>query len=111
MNVGRVKALIQVECGKCHFKDNYLYPKSLRADGDCTVNCNQCAGTFIGLNLKRPVDLEDFLSEYNQINEGYFSGKDVGEVEKRVDEIALRYEERNPCVCGGQYTVAAKPRC
>ena len=112
----RISHSIEVEviCGTCQTR-HWLHSRSVgMAAGNWPTHCTQCYRLGKTFSEFDPQTREYVGGRLDQLEwQFYFEGL-TPEIEAAMQAFAAQYDKHTnpqPCLCGGQFSIAAKPRC
>jgi hypothetical protein len=102
-----------VLCPVCK-KTSYLYPKAVGYQPYIwEVNCGSCHVFDLGINACNPGH-EQLHNSLSKLRERYFNGETSAVFVEDIKELARVYDQtlkNRVCVCGGNFSIAANPKC
>ncbi len=105
----------EVLCSECHLR-HWLWPKSIgMGAGSWQTHCSHCyrLGQAVSPVMREATD-EDVASRIEHFRQQFLLEGQTPAITVTMQTLAKRYDTQAnpaPCRCGGQFSLAASPRC
>jgi len=103
---------LPIQCPKCGSEKNSLWPKFIGHSPNYEASCNRCHR--VNHNALDPYANRKAVTKLLRHAENFSLGKHAENLDQIVRDLAEQYDPliiQSQCLCGGRFSVGAKPRC